>query len=83
MQGNSMRDVMLSKPRRRLSFEDPELLVHLSQSFSSLEDKEDEDKNGINDTGDKRQGTACFLAAALETMQFYESEISALLETAG
>lgn len=81
MQGNCRHDVMVSKPRRRLSIEDRDILTHLSQTFSSLEENDNAtDIDNKRNNSDKCQGAACSLAAALETMRLNESEISVLLE---
>lgn len=71
MQCNTVHDAMLTMPRRRRSIDDPTLLARFAQSFSCFEDNQD-------DTQDPQSATA-FLAAALETLEFYESEMSSLL----
>ena len=72
MHHGTVRDVILTRPRRRRSIDDPTLLALFSHSLSSLDD--------IDDTKDG-QSTTAFIAAALETLQFYENEMSALLKT--
>ena len=70
MQCSTVHDTMLTMPRRRRSIEDPTLLAHFAQSLSCFDDEVD--------TQDPQSATA-FLAAALETLEFYESEMSSLL----
>ena len=72
MHRGNVHDVILTMPRRRRSIDDPVLLARFSHSLSSLDDKDDTSDN---------QSTTAFIAAALETLQFYENEMSALLKT--
>lgn len=68
MRKSNVQDAMLIMPKRRRSIEH---LSCLSCSLSSLD---------LNDTNDA-QTTAAYLAAALQTLEFYETEMSALLKT--
>ena len=62
MEGSSLRRV-LSKPVRRQSIDDPDLLALLSDSLSSLDGVIDESNS-----------TAAILAKALETLDLYDTE---------
>ena len=63
MERNSLHSV-LSKPVRRQSIEDPDILAQLHDSLSSIED--------INDA---TQNTAALLAKALESLDLYDEGI--------
>ena len=63
MEGTSLHSV-LSKPVRRQSIEDPDILAQLHDSLSSIE--------GIDDT---TQNTAALLAQALESLDLYDDDL--------
>ena len=69
MEGTSLQSV-LSKPVRRRSIDDPDLLAILHDSISSIEDV----------FTDKKQ-TASILANALENISFYRDEYSTTVRT--
>jgi hypothetical protein len=61
---------VLIKPQRRQSIEDPELLAQLHASLSSTEGVIDENRS-----------TAELLALALESLEIFEEEVSAIMAT--
>ena len=72
---NIRRDAILPKPVRRRSIEDHEVLARFSHSLTVRDD------NKCSDNPTKGQDVAAFIAAALETIEFYEAEISSLIDT--
>ena len=62
LEGTTLHSV-LSKPVRRLSIEDPDILAQLHDSLSSIEGLEDNSRN-----------TAALLAKALESLDFYDED---------
>ena len=63
MEGTTLHSV-LSKPVRRQSIEDPNILAQLHDSLSSIEGIEDGTKN-----------TAALLAKALESLDLYDDDL--------
>lgn len=63
LEGTTLHSV-LSKPVRRQSIEDPDILAQLHDSLSSIEGLEDNSRN-----------TAALLAKALESLDFYDEDM--------
>ena len=80
METTIRQDAMLAKPVRRRSIEDHEVLARFSHSLHIPDDSND-DNDDATPTTSKGQQVAAFIAAALETLEFYEAEISTMIET--